>query len=134
MHSVWQPADERVTAISKTGHNTLSLPISGVLYLESVMSDKMCVCECVCVCVCVCVCARAQTVFKLGSKIDFSAFSAPFFGIFDVFQRTCSQNQCLVPLPLLVPLALLSICVYRCLAKYSFSSYASIWLEPTNTD
>ena len=53
--SVWQPADERVTAISKTGHITLLLPLSGVLCLESVMSDKMCVWACVCVCVCVCV-------------------------------------------------------------------------------
>ena len=34
---------------SKTGHITLSLPLSGVLCLESVMSDKMCVCVCVCV-------------------------------------------------------------------------------------
>ena len=46
-HSVWQPADERVTAVSKTGHITLLLPLSGVLCLESVMSDKMCVCVCV---------------------------------------------------------------------------------------
>ena len=47
VHSVWQPADERVTAVSKTGHNTLLLPPSVVLCLESVMSDKMCVCVCV---------------------------------------------------------------------------------------
>ena len=46
--SVWQPADEMVTAVSKTGHITLLLPLSGVLCLESVMSDKMCVCVCVC--------------------------------------------------------------------------------------
>ena len=105
-HSVWQPADESVTAISKTGHITLLLPLSGVLCLESVMSDKMCVCVCVYVCVCVCMCS--PTVFKLGSQIDFSVFSAPLFSIFDVSQRTCSQNQCLLPLPLLVPLALLS--------------------------
>ena len=90
-----------VTAVSKTGHITLLLPLSGVLCLESVMTDKMCVCVCVCVC--------APTVFKLGSQIDFSVFfSAPLFGIFDVSQRTCSQNQCLFPLPLLVPLAFLS--------------------------
>ena len=31
----------RVTAVSKTEHNTLLLPLSGVLCLESVMSDKM---------------------------------------------------------------------------------------------
>ena len=43
-HSVWQPADRRVTAVSKTQHNTLLLPLSGVLCLESVMSDKMSVC------------------------------------------------------------------------------------------
>ena len=42
--SVWQPADRRVTAVSKTQHNTLLLPLSGVLCLESVMSDKMSVC------------------------------------------------------------------------------------------
>ena len=48
---MWQPADERVTAVSKTVHITLLLPLSGVLCLESVMSDKMCVCACVCVCV-----------------------------------------------------------------------------------
>ena len=53
-----QPADERVTAVSKTVHITLLLPLSGVLCLESVMSDKMCVCVCVCVCVC------APTVFN----------------------------------------------------------------------
>ena len=46
-HSVWQPADERVTDVSKTGHITLLLPLSGVLCLESVMSDKMCACVCV---------------------------------------------------------------------------------------
>ena len=46
-HSVWQLADERVTAVSKTGHTTLLLPLSGVLCLEAVMSDKMCVCVCV---------------------------------------------------------------------------------------
>ena len=96
--SVWQPADERVTAVSKTVHITLLLTLSGVLCLESVMSDKMCWCVCVC----------APTVYKLGSQIDFSVFSAPLFGIFDVSQRTCSQNQCLFPFHLLVPLALLS--------------------------
>ena len=95
---MWQPADERVTAVSKTVHITLLLPLSGVLCLESVMSDKMCGCVCVC----------APTVYKLGSQIDFSVFSAPLFGIFDVSQRTCSQNQCLFPFHLLVPLALLS--------------------------
>ena len=42
--SVWQPADERVTAVSKTVHITLLLPVSGVLCLESVMSDNVCVC------------------------------------------------------------------------------------------
>ena len=42
-HSVWQPADRRVTAVSKTQHNTLLLHLSGVLCLESVMSDKKCV-------------------------------------------------------------------------------------------
>ena len=49
--TVWQPADSdrRVTAVSKTEHNTLLLPLSGVLCLESVMSDKMSVCVCVCV-------------------------------------------------------------------------------------
>ena len=45
-HSVCQPADRRVTAVSKTEHNTLLLPLSGVLCLESVMSDKMRVCVC----------------------------------------------------------------------------------------
>ena len=50
----------------------------------------------------------APTVYKLGSQIDFSVFSAPLFGIFDVSQCTCSQNQCLFPFHLLVPLALLS--------------------------
>ena len=50
-HNVWQPADSdrRVTAVLKTEHNTLLLPLSGVLCLESVMSDKMSVCVCVCV-------------------------------------------------------------------------------------
>ena len=90
-------------------YSVTSLCLSGVLCYESVMGDKMCVCVCACVCACVCVCA--PTGFKPGSQIDLSAFSAPFFGIFDVSQYTCSQNQCLVPLPLLVPLALLSICV-----------------------
>ena len=71
-----------------------SLSLSRVLCHESVMW---------CVCVCVCVCDTNS--FQPGSQIDLSAFSAPFFGIFDVSQRTCSQNQCLVPL------ALLSICV-----------------------
>ena len=33
-------------------------------------------------------CVCAPTVFKPGSQIDLSAFSAPFFGIFDVSQRT----------------------------------------------
>ena len=61
-HSVWQPADERVTTVSKTVHITLLLPFSGVLCLESVMSDKMCGCVC------------APTVYKLGSQIDFSVF------------------------------------------------------------
>ena len=136
-HSVWQPADERVTAVSKTVHITLLLPLTGVLCLESVMSDK--------VCVCVCVCVRAHTdsfQLKLGSQIDFSVFSAPLFAIFDVSQCTCSQNQCLFPLPLLVPLALLSniyaataiISMFSRLAwicvppfvKYGFSSGASI--------
>ena len=93
-------ADERVTTVSKTVHITLLLPLSGVLCLESVMTDKMCGCGCVCVC--------APTVYKLGSQIDFSVFSASLFGIFDVSQRTCSQNQCLFPFHLLVPLALLS--------------------------
>ena len=46
--SVWQPADERVTAVWKTGHKTLLLRLSGVLCYESVVSDKMCVCVCVC--------------------------------------------------------------------------------------
>ena len=85
----------------------------------------MCVCVCVCVCarahVCVCVCVCVTpTVFKPGSQIDLSAFSAPFFGIFDVSQRTCSQNQCVL---------FLSPCsrsLYCRLAKYSFSSDASI--------
>ena len=94
----------------------------------------MCVCVSVCVCVCVCVCVRVcvyvcvtPTVFKPGSQIDLSAFSAPFFGIFDMPQCMCSQNQCVL---------LLSPCsqsVSLRLAKYSFSSNASIWLEP-NTD
>ena len=107
-----------------------------LLCLESVMSDKMCVC--------VCVCVRTDSFqLKLGSQIDFSVFSAPLFGIFDVSQCTCSQNQCLFPLPLLVPLALLSniymlplplsacfprlawICVPP-FVKYGFSSGASI--------
>ena len=96
-HSVWQPADKRVTAVSKTVHITLLLPLSGVLCLESVMRDKMCVCVC-----------TDGFQLKLGSQIDFSVFSAPVFGIFDVSQCTCSQNQCLFPLPLFVPLALLS--------------------------
>ena len=104
---MWQPADERVTARSKTVHITLLLPLSGVLCLESVMSDKMCVCVCVCVCVCECVCTDSFQL-KLGSQIDFSVLSASLFSIFDVSQCTCSQNQCLFPLPLLVPLALLS--------------------------
>ena len=78
--------------MSKTGHITFLLPLSGVLCLESVMSDKMCGCVC------------APTVYKLGSQIDFSVFSAPLFGIFDVSQCTCSQNQCLFPFHLLVPL------------------------------
>ena len=56
---------------------------------------------------CVCVCTDSFQL-KLGSQIDFSVFSAPLFGIFDVCQCTCSQNQCLFPLPLLVSLALLS--------------------------
>ena len=94
---MWQPADERVTAVSKTGHITLLLPLSGVLCLESVMSDKMCVCVCVC-----------TDSFQAGFPNRFLCVSAPLFGTFDVSQRTCSQNQCLFPLPLLVPLALLS--------------------------
>ena len=98
-HSVWQPADESVTAVSKTVHITLLLPflVCCVLCLESVMSDKMCVCVCI-----------DSFQLKLGSQIDFSVFSAPLFGIFDVSQCTCSQNRCLFPLPLLVLLALLS--------------------------
>ena len=44
VYSVWQQADERATAVLKTGHNTLLLPLSGVLCYESAMSDKMCVC------------------------------------------------------------------------------------------
>ena len=54
-------------------------------------------------CVCVCVCDTDR--FRPGSQIDISAFFAPFFGIFDVSKRTCSQNQCLLPM------VLLSICV-----------------------
>ena len=58
---------------------------------------------------------------------DISAFSAPFFGIIDVSQRRGGQNQYVF---------FSSPCsqsVYRHLAKYGFSSDASIWLEP-NTD
>ena len=49
-----------------------------------------------------------STCIYPSSTVDFSVFSAPLFGIFDVSQRTCSQNQCLFPLHLLVPLALRS--------------------------
>ena len=122
--SVWQPADERVTARSKTVHITLLLPLSGVLCLESVMSDKMCVC------VCVCVCVHRQFSTQAGFPNRFLC-SAPLFGIFDVSQCTCSQNQCLFPLPLLVPIALLSnvyaaTAIISYLVKYGFSSGASI--------
>ena len=96
---MWQPADERVTDVSKTGHITLLLPLSGVLCLESIMSDKMCVCVCVCVC--------APTVFKLGSQIDFCVFCTSL----RYFRRIPTHMQpksVFFPLPLLVPLALLS--------------------------
>ena len=98
--SVWQPADERVTTVSKTVHITLLLPLSGVLCLESVMTDKMCVCVCVCT-------DSLQAGFP-NRFLCQSVFSASLFGIFNVSQRTCSQNQCLFPFHLLVPLALLS--------------------------
>ena len=81
------------------------------------LSDKMCGCVCVCVC--------APTVYKLGSQIDFSVFSASLFGIFDVSQRTCSQNQCLFPFHLLDPLALLSN-VYAATAILSMFSLSRL--------
>ena len=69
-----------------------------------------------------CVCTNS---FQSGfPKIDLSVFSAPFIGIFDVSQCTYSQNQCLVPFPLLVPLALLSICVppsYQDLPRFGWN-------------
>ena len=75
-------------------HLTLLLPLSGVLCLESVMSDKMCVCASarasVCVCVCVCVCTDS---FQAGFPNRFLCF-LNLSGIFGVSQRTCSQNQC----------------------------------------
>ena len=79
VHSVWQPADERVKAVSKTGHNTLLLPLSGVLCLESVMSDKKCVWVCVCECVCVCVCVCTDS-FQAG-------FPNRFLSVFCTFLR-----------------------------------------------
>ena len=63
-------AARRQPAVSKTGHNTLLLPLSGVLCLESVMSDKICVCVCVCVC--------APRVFKLGSQNRFLCIFCTF--------------------------------------------------------
>ena len=122
MHSVWQPADERVTAVSKTGNNTLLLPLSGVLCLESVMSDKMCVCVCVCVCVCT---DNFQTGFPNRSLCVFCTFLR-------YFQRVPTHMQpksvsCSSPLACSSRLAL-------DLATYSFSSDALIWLEPTNTE
>ena len=59
--------------------------------------------------------------------IDISAFSTPFFGILDVSQCTCSQNQYVL---FILPC---SWSVHHHLAKYSFSCTASIWLE-SNTD
>ena len=78
-------------------------------------------------CVCVCV---TLTVFKLGSQIDLSAFSAPF-GIFDVSQRTCSQNQCLVPRPLLVPLGVSRRICYHCHYQHGFPRLAWICVPPS---
>ena len=63
-------------------------------------------CVCVCVCVCVYVCVFNTDSFQTGfpNRSCCASCTCTFFGIFDVSQRTCSQNQCLVPLPLLVPL------------------------------
>ena len=92
-----------VAGSSMFRNHTFIAQLSGVLCM---LHECVCVCVCgVCVCVCVCVCTDSFQL-KLGSQIDFSVFSAPLFGIFDVSQRPCSQNQCLFPLPLLVPLEL----------------------------
>ena len=83
-----------------------------------------------CVSVSVCV---TPTVFKPGSQVDLSAFSAPFF----VFFSTCpNAHAAKVSVLFFSPYLFLSPCsrsLYRRLAKYGFSSDASIWLEP-NTD
>ena len=85
--------------MTKTGHITLLLPLPGVLCLESVMSDKMCGCVCVCT-------DSLQAGFP-------NRFLCVFCTSLRYFRRIpthmqLSQNQCLFPFHLLVPLALLS--------------------------
>ena len=106
-HSVWQPADERVTDVSKTGHITLLLPLSGVLCLESVMSDKMCVCACVCVCtdsfqagfpnrfLCF---LHLSSVFSAYPNAHAAKISVSFLSLC-LFLSPCSQTY-ILPLPL----------------------------------
>ena len=128
VRSVWQPADERVTTVWKTVHITLLLPLSGVLCLESFMSDKMCGCVC------------APTVYNLGSQIDFSVFCISL----RYFRRIPTHMQSKpvsfsFPLACSSCLALKRICchchsqhvflvspgsVYRHLIKYRFSIWS----------
>ena len=125
-----QPADERVTAVSKTGHNTLLLPPSGVLCLESVMSDKMCVCVC-------------TDSFQAGFPNRFLCVFCTFLRYFRRIPTHMQPKSVSFSSPLACSscLALKCICchchyqhvflvlpgsVYRHLVKYGFSSGASI--------
>ena len=64
-------------------------------------------------------------VHRLVRRIRYSSYFRSIC-IFDVSQRKCSQNQCIL---------FLSPCsrsLHCNLAKYGFSSDASIWLEPNS--
>ena len=132
---MWQPADERFTAVSKIVHITLLLSLSGVLCLESVMSDKMCGCVSVCVC-----------TDSLHAGFP-NRFLCVFCTSLRYFRRIPTHMQpksvsFSFPLACSSCLALKRICchchsqhvffvspgsVYRHLVKYRFSSGASIW-------
>ena len=134
-HSVWQPADETVTDVSKTGHITFLLPLSGVLCLESVMSDKMCVCACVCVCVCT---DSFQAGFPnrflcfLHLSSVFSAYPNARAAKISVFSSPLACTSCLALKRIYCHCHYQHVflvspgSVYHHLVKYGFSSGASI--------
>ena len=130
-HSVWQPADEKVTTVSNTGHITLLLPLSGVLCLESVMSDKMCVCVCVCIdsfqagfpnrFLCFLHLSSVFSTYPNADAAKIGVFCSPFAcSSCLALKRICCH--CHYQHVFLVSLG----SVYRHLVKYGFSSGASI--------